>query len=438
MADEGKGKGSKSATCPRRKTHSGLTLQEGSFPTSQKLELQYHDDIIKTKAVATKEGVWKGVLRPGDLLKSNYRWLRGVPITMNHPLDGVSDSALAVGQVVDVEWDDTQNRAIVDCELWASKCPPELITKIAAGDAVDVSTGYYADQEAKPGKWGDQDYAEVEKSLFFDHLAIVPIGACSSVDGCGMGAHTGLEGDIKLHEGEGIDEKDINSDPGEGQSIKGELNMAIEVKLDTPEDLTKFAESFEKLDEKESKATGVEVLKLLSTMAIGKTGLFTPPKQEPPAKVAYPMPKMVKAQDSEALTLDFEMTEDPEAAKGAFAAVYGEALKTITARDTMIAALQADKTKLQGEKDTIEGSVRKEQIALIQAHSGLSDEEAKIYEGLPIPQLKAVATHMEKALQVHSKDPKTKFALPGEGGKKQTVAELNADFDRALGLPPKK
>ena len=426
MVEEGNSK--KPKKCP--KVHNGLTLR--ALPTTQKLELQYHDDIIRTKAVATKEGVWKGVFRPGELLKSNYRWLKGLPITLNHPLEGVTDSALAVGQVVDVEWDDADKRAIVDCELWASKCPPELVSKIAAGDPVDVSTGYYADQAPTPGKWGDQDYSEVEKTLYFDHLAIVPVGACSSSDGCGMGAHTGLEAGMKSHDGT---EKDINPDMGEGDG----LNMVGELKLETPDDLTKFAESFEKLDEKELRAKGVEALKMLSTMATGKTGLFMPPKADPPAKVTYPMPKTVKAQDSEALTLDFEPTEDPEAAKGAFAAVYGEAMKTIAARDATIATLTADNKKLKEDKDAIEGTVRSEQIALIKAHSGLSDEEMKVYEGLPIVQLKAVAGHMEKALQVHSKDPtRTKFTLPDGSGKKLSVEQISADFDKALGLPHKK
>lgn len=417
--------------CPRSATHSAsdsVRPLRSSLSTTQKLELQYHDDVIRTKAVATKEGVWKGVLRPGDLLKANYRWIKGLPITMNHPVDGVTDAALAVGQVVDVEWDDAEKRVIADCELWASKCPPELVTKIAAGDPVDVSTGYYADQEPIPGKFGDQEYAEVEKSLFFDHLAIVPVGACASSDGCGMGSHTGLDGNMKSHSGK---EKAIN------ESKEG-VNMLPDIKIESLEDLTKFTQEFEKLDDKEIRSRGVEAFKLLSTMATGKTGLFAVPKAEPPEKVSYPMPKVVKAQDSETRTLDFDITEDPEAAKGAFTAVYGEAIKTIAERDATIATLKGEKEKLQEEKDTLEGSVRKEQIAVIQAHSGLSDEEMKVYDTLPIPQLKAVATHMEKALQVHSKDPKTKFSLPEEGGKKLTVEQINADFDRALGFPPKK
>jgi hypothetical protein len=430
MAEEDK-KGSKSATCPKKKAHSGLLLQEGKFLISQKLELQCHDDIIKTKAVATKEGVWKGVLRPGELLKANYRWLQGIPVTINHPEDGVSDSQIAVGQVVGVEWDDTQNRAITDLELWASKCPPDIIAKIKAGDSIDVSTGYYAVQTPTLGKWGDQPYSEIERSLFFDHLAIVPLGACTSEDGCGIGAHTGLESNIKSHES---NEKVITSNKESG----GE-GIVMTVKLDSMEDFGKFAEDFSKIEDPvAAKATGIEALKLLSSMATEKKGLFTPPKMEAPVKVTYPMPKMIKAQDDKSLTLTFEPTEDPEAAKGAFTALYGEAVKSLADKDALIKKLTDEKATLQGEKDSIEGTVRKEQIALIQAHSGLSDEEAKVYEGLPIPQLKAVATHMEKALQVHTKDPKTKFKLPGGEGKKPTVEELNADFDRALGLPPKK
>lgn len=414
--------------CPKSKRIS-VTYRAEGFPTTQKLSLKFHNDIIRTKAVATMEGVWKGVYRPGELLKSNYRWLQGIPVTILHPEDGVTDSQMAVGQVVGVEWDDTQNRAITDLELWASKCPPELITKIEAGESIDVSTGYYAGQAPTPGKWGDQPYSEIENSLFFDHLAIVPLGACTSSDGCGIGAHTGLESNMKSHEG---DESNINPDLKKGIEEK---NMVI--KMETPEDLEGFAAGFSKLEDPVAKLQGAEALTLLATQAKGKTGLFTPPKMEPPAKVTYPMPKMIKAQDAQSLTLTFEPTEDPEAAKGAFTALYGEAVKSLADKDTLIKKLTDEKATLQGEKDAIEGSVRKEQVALIQAHSGISDEEAKAYETLPIPQLKAVALHMAKALQVHSKDPKTKFLLPDAGGKKLSVQELDAEFDKALGFKPK-
>jgi len=35
--------------------------------------------------IATKEGVWKGVFRPGQLIKDNVRMAEGKPITLNHP-----------------------------------------------------------------------------------------------------------------------------------------------------------------------------------------------------------------------------------------------------------------------------------------------------------------------------------------------------------------
>lgn len=399
-------------------------LKEGNFPESQKLVIQFHDDTIRAKAVATKEGVWKGVFRPAELLKSNYRWLRGVPITINHPAEGVYDSAVAIGQVVDTEWDENLKRVLVDCEMWPEKCPPEVIQKIIAGDEpIEVSTGYFSHQEKIPGKWGDKEYSEVEKSLFFDHLAIVPVGACTTEDGCGFGAHVSSE--IKLHED---NQRNISKEE------KGDI--MVDIKLETPEDLMKISDDISKIeDPTEFKTRSTELLGLLGNQVKEKIGLFEVLKIETPS---YPKPKVIKAQDSDSLTLDFESSTDIEEAKGAIADLYGNAMKTIAEKDSLIAKLQDENTKLQEEKSVIEGSVRADHISTIKAHSGdLTEEEAKVYEVMPIDQLKIVASGMAK-IKGHSsekKEDKTKFKMPdGSGDKKPTVDQLNVEFDAALGF----
>lgn len=397
-------------------------LKKGNFPEDQRLEIQFHDNAIRAKAVATKEGVWKGVFRPAELLKSNYRWLRGVPITINHPADGVYDSTIAAGQVIDAEWDDDQKRVIADCEMWPEKCPPEIVQKIVAGEPIEVSTGYFSFQDKIPGKWEDKEYSEVEKSLFFDHLAIVPVGACTAEDGCGFGAH--VDSEIKLHEG---NQKAINEEEKEG--------IMINIKLNGINDLEKISEDISKIeDPAEFKTKSTELLNLLGNQAKDRTGLFEPQKIE---TASYPKPKVIKAQDSDSLTLDFESSADIEETKKAIASLYSDSMKTIAEKDAMIKTIQEENTRLQEEKKTLEGSIRSDHIATIKAHSGdLTEEEAKVYEVMPIDQLKVVASGMAK-MKVHSekKEEKTKFMVPdGSGGKKLSVEQLDAEFDAALGF----
>ena len=406
-----------SSTCRRKE------LQEGNFPANQKLDLQFHDNIVRAKAIATKEGVWKGVFRPAELLKSNYRWLKGAPITLNHPPEGVYDPSLAIGQVIDVEWDEDQNSVFADCEMWPEKCPPDLIKRIEAGEPVDVSTGYFSYQEKAPGKWRDQEYSEIEKSLFFDHLAIVPVGACTTGDGCGFGSHVGSE--IKLHE----DNKTNINDKEEGMNME-------DIKLETPEDFMKISDDISKIEDlPEFKERTTGLLSLLGNQIKDKTGIFVQPKIESPS---YPKPKLIKAQDSDSLTLDFESSIDIEESKGAITDLYGEAMKTVAEKEALIKKLQDENAKLHEEKNVIEDTVRSEHISTIKAHSGgdLTEEEAKVYEVMPLDQLRVVSSNMAK-IKVHSSNEgdKTKFMMPeGGGSKKPSVEQLNAEFDAALGL----
>jgi len=65
-----------------------LLLQGMKYQAVEGLEIKSHSKgssaPIILDAIATKEGVWKGVFRPGQLIKDNVRWLKGKPITLNH------------------------------------------------------------------------------------------------------------------------------------------------------------------------------------------------------------------------------------------------------------------------------------------------------------------------------------------------------------------
>lgn len=63
----------------------------------------------------------------------------------------------------------------------------ELIRNLEAGEIVEVSTGYFADDDPRAGEFNGVGYSVIHRNLRPDHLALLPgeIGACSAADGCG-------------------------------------------------------------------------------------------------------------------------------------------------------------------------------------------------------------------------------------------------------------
>ncbi len=127
----------------------------------------------------------------------------GRPITFGHPAIGevlVSAAAspevfekVAVGTIFNATIIDGQKLRI---EAWIDNekvqeqgdLAIETFNKILAGEAVEVSTGYFADSVAEKGKFHGEAFEAIQTDLKPDHLAILlgsDIGACSIEDGCG-------------------------------------------------------------------------------------------------------------------------------------------------------------------------------------------------------------------------------------------------------------
>lgn len=356
------------------------------------------DGPIRIKAVATKEGVWRGVYRPKELLKASSKWLRGIPVTLNHPQDGFMDADVAIGQVTDVEYDEQGAKAIVECELYPEKCPPELLRKIESGEPIDVSTGFFAIQEDSPGKWNDQDYSQVEKTLFFDHLAIVPHGTCSAKDGCGIGVQSKpISLNSTSKRGINMTEMNIKDTQNSGY-FSGGISTSGSSNQITPQDLTVNPDekatitnvTFHQAEPMEYVPAPVQI-PLLEGFDIGPDG---------------PAPK-------------FGVTDNPEDAKEAILKVFSD---FVTSKDSEI-------QKLKEQLGGIEKTVREEHMAAIKSY-GFSDEEMEPYEQMPIEQLKTVVTHMAK-LKVQ--DEKTKFTMPNTVPNEPTKEDINVAYERKLG-----
>ncbi|QDP55368.1 MAG: hypothetical protein Tp176DCM1853251_52 [Prokaryotic dsDNA virus sp.] len=63
----------------------------------------------------------------------------------------------------------------------------DLIAQLESGQVVEVSTGYFSDDDMTPGEYNGKPYRMVHRNIRPDHLALLPgeIGACSAADGCG-------------------------------------------------------------------------------------------------------------------------------------------------------------------------------------------------------------------------------------------------------------
>ena len=139
----------------------------------------------------------QGVLNDSLLLAEEFgkfpeAW-DGRPVPIHHPeRNGSPISAnspdvheRAVGTIYNTHVDGDKLKA----ELWIdpNKLPPELLTHMEAGKVLEVSTGYFCEEETKPGVFNGRSYQFIDRNIRPDHLALLPgqIGACSVEDGCG-------------------------------------------------------------------------------------------------------------------------------------------------------------------------------------------------------------------------------------------------------------
>ncbi len=521
-----------------------LILQGIKYQAIEGYEIKKHSkdnsEPIIMDAIATKEGVWKGVYRPGQLIKDNVRWLKGKPITLNHPplsTGGKAFNNLAVGQILDAWYIPEGHQAGVKCELWPDKLPGEILSKIDDHQIVDVSTGFYAAEQPGKGVWQGKDYEATEKSLDFDHLALVPIGACSQADGCGLGLHAqdlskidltgssteelhehlnkalgwtcalhhsagaedesalsetktfldrvveevlqkdeaGLKSDIfelnpckrdiLLHSYDRVSESikehllesyeanaykpEVNSSKKEVNDMTGEQNKgfgAVDLSFGKAEDLSGFISSVKGLKPEEQGVKALQGLETLAGLWSGQKGPFTPAQAPTPA--TYPVPAVTVTPGeqgaAEKLEIAWKEGKTPDEAKQAISqAITGFHSKALTLEKT-VGELTGKVTGLSTEIQTMKAHSAKEQMDRIKQHSGLTDAEMKVYEGMSPEALATIADHFQKMKQHSGEGDQTHIDPPvgGKGGKggKRTRAELDAlndQMDAKLGIKSK-
>lgn len=128
----------------------------------------------------------------------------GVPVTVSHPVDndGLNITAntpttmeqWSVGMIFNAHMKDDKlcAEAWIFVDEMKARGLSATLNKLEAGEAMDVSTGYFSVQEAQAGEHGGKQYTAVHKDLKPDHLALLPDepGACGWKDGCGVRANS--------------------------------------------------------------------------------------------------------------------------------------------------------------------------------------------------------------------------------------------------------
>ena len=124
---------------------------------------------------------WDG--RPVPVLHPE---MNGQPISANRP-DVIEKNT--IGQIFNTRVVDGKLKtdAWLNTEKARRLGYGQLIEQIESGEIVEVSTGYFADDDMQSGQFNGRDYRVIHRNIRPDHLALLPgeIGACSVEDGCG-------------------------------------------------------------------------------------------------------------------------------------------------------------------------------------------------------------------------------------------------------------
>ena len=174
------------------------TLRANLLPSEQRVvKYQGRHTLVVPLIMARADVVMNGGLIPEEEL--NPEAWNGRPVTVGHPEDRGSSVSASVSPDVMAQWavGTLFNCRVLDGalrgEAWldVEKCNslfPDLIRRLRSKEAIDVSTGYFSDNEEASGVLNGRAYNHIQRNLKPDHLALLPNqeGACNWKDGCGV------------------------------------------------------------------------------------------------------------------------------------------------------------------------------------------------------------------------------------------------------------
>lgn len=153
-------------------------------------------------------GVLNDVYVPAEEASKFPEAWNGRPATLNHPQrNGQYVSAntpeIAAWETPGQVWATVFQNNKLQAEIWIDTEKAESIggdavtvmERLRKGEAVEVSTGYFAEVEATTGTYNGKKYTGIARNIRPDHLALLPngVGACNWQDGCGTPRVNGLQ-----------------------------------------------------------------------------------------------------------------------------------------------------------------------------------------------------------------------------------------------------
>lgn len=155
--------------------------------------------------IGIREGVLNNIFYSAEELIIFANAWNGVPVPVTHPKDVDGNFITAnspaieethnIGRFYNVNFDASSKT--LKGELWVNILKATtlgheaLLTRLDAGEKINISTGLWTNTVAKRGVYNGKGYDSIATNIRPDHLAILPDekGACSVEDGCGTFIH---------------------------------------------------------------------------------------------------------------------------------------------------------------------------------------------------------------------------------------------------------
>ena len=103
-----------------------------------------------------------------------------MPVTIEHPSEGVVNSGIhkivSVGTVMFPARVEQEYFLRMRFQIFDGDIVNEIMSKIQRGEHWDVSCGYSADLEERPGNFNGTEYDAIHKNIRYNHLSLVSKG----------------------------------------------------------------------------------------------------------------------------------------------------------------------------------------------------------------------------------------------------------------------
>jgi len=142
--------------------------------------------VFYAESTFIKPGVWNRIRIDADVIRNGAPSVLGRYLMLNHPDEGSRPAwnDVALAQVVGYKVVEPEAALKVLLKVWEKRIPPEILAKLQSGEKLPVSSGHIAFWKEEAGSFESKPYNAIATKVYFEHVGLVPVGACSLEDGC--------------------------------------------------------------------------------------------------------------------------------------------------------------------------------------------------------------------------------------------------------------